>query len=46
MSARNAASYFGECLDPARRKPSAVANNDRPKGITVLAEDAADPRLA
>ena len=46
VSARDAKNHLGECLDLTRRDPAAVANNNRPKGVTVLAQDAADPRPA
>jgi prevent-host-death family protein len=46
MSARDAKNHFGEFLDNARREPVVVTKNDRPVGIMVSIEDAADTLLA
>jgi prevent-host-death family protein len=46
MSARDAKNHFGEFLDSARREPVVVTKNDRPVGIMVSIEDAADTLLA
>lgn len=42
MTARNAKNHFGEFLDSARREPVVVTKNDRPVGIMISVEDAAD----
>lgn len=42
MSARDAKNHFGEFLDSARREPVIVTRNDRPVGIMISIEDAAD----
>ena len=42
MSARDAKNHFGEFLDSARREPVVVTRNDRPVGIMISIEDAAD----
>ena len=42
MSARDAKNYFGEFPDSARREPVVVTRNDRPVGIMISIEDAAD----
>ena len=45
MSARDAKNRFGEFLDAARREPVVVTRNDRPVGIMISIEDAADTLL-
>ena len=42
MTARDAKNHFGEFLDSARREPVVVTRNDRPVGIMISVEDAAD----
>ena len=42
MTARDAKNHFGEFLDTARREPVIVTKNDRPVGIMISVEDAAD----
>lgn len=42
MSARDAKNHFGEFLDSARREPVVVTKNNRPVGIMISVEDAAD----
>ncbi len=46
MTARDAKNHFGEFLDSARREPVLVTKNDRPVGIMISVEDAADTLLA
>ncbi len=46
MTARDAKNHFGEFLDSARREPVVVTKNDRPVGIMISIEDAADTLLA
>lgn len=45
MTAREAKNHFGEFLDAARREPVVVTKNDRPVGIMISIEDAADTLL-
>ncbi|MBN9697307.1 MAG: type II toxin-antitoxin system Phd/YefM family antitoxin [Zoogloea sp.] len=45
MSARDAKNRFGEFLDTVRREPVVVTKNDRPVGIMISIEDAADTLL-
>lgn len=42
MTARDAKNRFGEFLDAARREPVVVTRNERPVGIMISIEDAAD----
>ena len=42
MTARDAKNRFGEFLDAVRREPVLVTKNDRPVGIMISIEDAAD----
>ena len=42
LSARDAKNRFGEFLDMARREPVLVTKNDRPVGIFLSIEDAAE----
>lgn len=46
MTARDAKNHFGEFLDAARREPVVVTKNDRPVGIMISIEDAADTLLS
>ncbi len=46
MTARDAKNRFGEFLDAARREPVVVTKNDRPVGIMISIEDAADTLIA
>ena len=45
MTARDAKNHFGEFLDSARREPVVITKNDRPVGIMISIEDAADTVL-
>jgi len=45
MSARDAKNHFGEFLDNVRREPVVITKNDRPVGIMISIEDAADTLL-
>ncbi|NWG85915.1 MAG: type II toxin-antitoxin system Phd/YefM family antitoxin [Hydrogenophilaceae bacterium] len=45
MTAREAKNHFGEFLDAARREPVVVTKNDKPVGIMISIEDAADTLL-
>lgn len=45
MTARDAKNRFGEFLDAARREPVIVTRNDRPVGVMISFEDAADTLL-
>jgi prevent-host-death family protein len=45
MTARDAKNHFGEFLDSARREPVIVTKNDRPVGIMISIEDAANTLL-
>ena len=45
MTARDAKNHFGEFLDSVRREPVIVTKNDRPVGIMISIEDAADTLL-
>lgn len=45
MTARDAKNHFGEFLDAVRREPVVVTKNDRPVGIMISIEDAADTVL-
>ncbi len=42
LSARDAKNRFGEFLDLARREPVLITKNDRPVGIFLSIEDAAE----
>ena len=42
LSARDAKNRFGEFLDMARREPVLVTKNDRPVGVFLSIEDAAE----
>ena len=42
MTARDAKNHFGEFLDSVRREPVVVTRNNRPVGIMISIEDAAD----
>lgn len=45
MTARDAKNHFGEFLDAVRREPVVVTKNNRPVGIMISIEDAADTVL-
>ncbi len=45
MTARDAKNHFGEFLDTVRREPVVVTRNNRPVGIMISIEDAADTAL-
>ena len=45
MTAREAKNRFGEFLYATRREPVVITKNDRPVGIMVSIEDAADTLL-
>ena len=45
MTAREAKNRFGEFLNASRREPVVITKNDRPVGIMVSIEDAADTLL-
>ncbi|PKO62777.1 MAG: type II toxin-antitoxin system Phd/YefM family antitoxin [Betaproteobacteria bacterium HGW-Betaproteobacteria-18] len=42
MTARDAKTHFGEFLDAMQREPVVVTKNNRPVGIMLSIEDAAD----
>lgn len=42
MTARDAKTHFGEFLDAMQREPVIVTKNNRPVGIMLSIEDAAD----
>lgn len=42
MTARDVKNHFGEFLDSAQREPVLVTRNNRPVGIMISVEDAAD----
>jgi prevent-host-death family protein len=42
MTAREAKTHFGELLDAMQREPVIVTKNNRPVGIMISIEDAAD----
>lgn len=42
MTARDAKTHFGEFLDAMQREPVLVTKNNRPVGIMISIEDAAD----
>lgn len=42
LSARDAKNRFGEFIDMARREPVLVTKNDRPVGVFLSIEDAAE----
>ncbi|MDP2419058.1 MAG: type II toxin-antitoxin system Phd/YefM family antitoxin [Hydrogenophaga sp.] len=42
MTARDAKTHFGEFLDAMQREPVVVAKNNRPVGIMLSIQDAAD----
>lgn len=45
MSAREAKNHFGEFLDAMRREPVVITKNNRPVGLMISIEDAADTVL-
>lgn len=46
MTAREAKTHFGEFLDAMQREPVIVTKNNRPVGIMISIEDAADTLVA
>ena len=42
MTARDAKNHFGEFLDAAQREPVVITRNNRPVGIMISMQDAAD----
>ena len=42
MSARDAKAHFGELMDAMQREPVVLTKNNRPVGIFISLEDAAD----
>lgn len=45
MTARDAKNHFGEFLDTSRREPVIITKNNRPVGIMISIEDAAETLL-
>lgn len=45
MTARDAKNHFGEFLDAAQREPVVITKNNRPVGIMISIQDAADTVL-
>lgn len=45
MTARDAKNHFGEFLDSAQREPVVITKNNRPVGIMISIQDAADTVL-
>lgn len=45
MTAREAKNHFGEFLDAAQREPVMITKNNRPVGLMISIEDAADTIL-
>ena len=45
MTARDAKNHFGEFLDTAQREPVVITKNNRPVGIMISMQDAADTIL-
>ncbi|MBS4097339.1 MAG: type II toxin-antitoxin system Phd/YefM family antitoxin [Sulfuricella sp.] len=45
MTARDAKNHFGEFLDTAQREPVVITKNNRPVGIMISIQDAADTVL-
>lgn len=45
MTARDAKNHFGEFLDSAQREPIVITRNNRPVGIMISIQDAADTVL-
>jgi prevent-host-death family protein len=45
MTAREAKNHFGEFLDAAQREPVIITKNNRPVGLMISIEDAADTIL-
>ena len=46
MTARDAKTHFGEFLDTMQREPVMITKNNRPVGIMLSIEDAADTLVA
>jgi prevent-host-death family protein len=45
MTARDAKNHFGEFLDSAQREPVLITKNNRPVGMMISIQDAADTVL-
>lgn len=45
ITARDAKNRFGEFLDASRREPVVITKNDRPVGVMISIEDAAETLL-
>lgn len=45
MTARDVKNHFGEFLDAAQREPIVITRNNRPVGIMISIQDAADTIL-
>ena len=45
MTARDAKNHFGEFLDSAQREPVLITRNNRPVGMMISIQDAADTVL-
>lgn len=45
MTARDVKNHFGEFLDTSRREPVVVTKNNRPVGVMISIEDAAETLL-
>lgn len=45
MTARDVKNHFGEFLDTAQREPVVITRNNRPVGIMISIQDAADTVL-
>ena len=45
MTARDAKNHFGEFLDAAQREPVIITKNNRPVGLMISIQDAADTVL-
>lgn len=45
MTARDVINHFGEFLDTARREPVVITRNNRPVGVMISIEDAAETLL-
>jgi len=45
MTARDAKNHFGEFLDSAQREPVLITKNNRPVGVMISIQDAADTVL-
>ncbi|MDD5388815.1 MAG: type II toxin-antitoxin system Phd/YefM family antitoxin [Gallionellaceae bacterium] len=45
MTARDVKNHFGEFLDTSRREPVVITRNNRPVGVMISIEDAAETLL-